>query len=188
MLQRGLTLNEFTYPYTFASCGALEEREIGKKAHCQALKAGFDLIPLVAILLFNLYAVSSSLVDARIKDILFARKLFDEMPEREMRCLGTRFFQAMVKKALGLFLQMKAFVILPDGFTFISALSTCAHLGDLKTGKWIHLHQIGNWLCFGVIVGTALTEIYAKQKQDIRVVHDSLPVQSSKQLSSQAAA
>ncbi|KAH0467302.1 hypothetical protein IEQ34_004540 [Dendrobium chrysotoxum] len=95
MLQRGLTLNEFTYPYTFASCGALEEREIGKKAHCQALKAGFDLIPLVAILLFNLYAVSSSLVDARIKDILFARKLFDEMPEREMRCLGTRCFQAM---------------------------------------------------------------------------------------------
>ncbi|KAL0918255.1 hypothetical protein M5K25_010254 [Dendrobium thyrsiflorum] len=251
MLQRGLTPNEFTYSDIFASCGALEECEIGKKTHCRALKAGFDLIPLVAISLFNLYAASSSLVDARkmfdgfsmkavglwnkmmslyvgIGDILSARKLFDEMPERDVVSWNTmlsgyvrvkqvdkakNLFQVMpernvfsctvmvgaiadtgdligarrlfdeipernvvswncmlsaytrcgrFKQALDLFLQMQSFGILPDGFTFVSALSACAHLGDLKTGKWIHLHLIGNWLCFGAIVGTALMEMYAK--------------------------
>ncbi|XP_020572546.1 pentatricopeptide repeat-containing protein At3g29230-like [Phalaenopsis equestris] len=251
MSQRGQTPNEFTYSDVFASCGALEEYGMGKKAHCRSMKDGFDLIPLVAISLFNLYAESSSLADAkkifdgflmksvglwnkmmsfyvRIGDILSARKLFDEMavkdtvswntmlsgcvrvkqveraknlfqkmPERNVfsytvmvgaladagdligarrlfdeipegnvaswNCMLSAYTQSgRFKQALDLFLQMQSIVIQPDGFTFVSALSACAHLGDLKTGKWIHLHLIQNWLTFGAIVGTALMEMYAK--------------------------
>lgn len=249
--QTGLTPNEFTYSDVFASCGALEEYGVGKKAHCRALKAGFDLIPLVSISLFNFYAASGCLFDARkmfdgfsrkavglwnkmmylyvgIGDILSARKLFDEMPEKDVVSWNTmlsghvkvkqverakNLFQEMpernvfsctvmvgaladsgdltgarrlfdgipernvvswnrmisaythsgrFKQALDLFLQMQSLGIQPDKFSFVSALSACAHLGDMKTGKWIHLHLIGNWLSFGAIVGTALMEMYSK--------------------------
>lgn len=250
MAQTGLAPNEFTYSDVVASCGALGEYGTGKKTHCRALKAGFDLIPLVSTSLFNLYA-ASNLVDARktfdgfamkavglwnkmmslyvgTGDVLSARKLFDEMPVRDVVSWNTilsgyvrtkqverakNLFQEMSERnvfsytlmvgaladardltaasklfdeipdknivtwncmlsaytqsgrfqqALDLFLQMLSIGILPDGFTFVSALSACAHLRDLKTGKWIHLHLMGNWLCFGAIVGTALMEMYAK--------------------------
>ncbi|KAK8963195.1 putative pentatricopeptide repeat-containing protein [Platanthera guangdongensis] len=262
MLQSGLTPNEFTYSDVFSACAALRDYQIGKITHCRSLKAGLDLIPFVAVSVFNLYSSTETprppnasaapgTIDARkifdlistkstglwnkmisvytrIRDILSARKLFDEMPCRDVvswntmlsgyvrvkeverakalfdempernvfswtsmvraltdtgdlvtarklfddmpernvvswNCMLSSYTQSgMFKQAMDLFFQMQSLQIPPDGFTFVAALSSCAHLGALKIGAWIHFHLIGDLLQFGSIVGTAMIEMYAK--------------------------
>ncbi|KAK1554109.1 hypothetical protein Q3G72_008016 [Acer saccharum] len=65
------------------------------------------------------------------------------------------------EQALDLFVQMQSEGIVPDRYTFVSVLSACSHLGDLEFGKWIH-YLIGDWSRLGVILGTALVDMYAK--------------------------
>lgn len=100
-------------------------------------------------------------------DLRMARQLFDEMPERNLvswNCMLSSYTKTgRFKQAMDLFLQMQSHRISPDGFTLVAALSACAHLGALETGKQIHFHLIaGNFLQYGAIVGTALIEMYAK--------------------------
>ncbi|XP_058083836.1 pentatricopeptide repeat-containing protein At3g29230-like [Magnolia sinica] len=99
-------------------------------------------------------------------DLRTARGLFNEMPER-----NTVSWNSMIsnynqcgefQEALDLFVQMQSEDVILDGFTFVSALSACAHLGSLELGKWIHFHLMKDGFQLGVIIGTALIEMYAK--------------------------
>ncbi|CAD5188863.1 unnamed protein product [Musa acuminata subsp. malaccensis] len=99
-------------------------------------------------------------------DLRAARRLFDEMPERNVvswNCMLSSYTShGEYQQACKLFSQMQSQGVAPDGYTFVSALSACAHLGDLETGKWIHFSLIRDGLQLGAIVGTALIEMYAK--------------------------
>ncbi|KAG1361290.1 pentatricopeptide repeat-containing protein [Cocos nucifera] len=99
-------------------------------------------------------------------DFRAARRLFDDMPVRNVvswNCMLSSYtHQGRFQQALDLFRQMHAGGIVPDGFTLVSALSACAHLGALEIGKWMHFNLIKDGLQSGAIVGTALVEMYAK--------------------------
>lgn len=102
---------------------------------------------------------------AKAGDLVTARMFFNKMPQRNVvswNSMVSSYVQCGdFQKALNLFSQMLSEGITPDGYTFVSVLSACSHLGDLEFGKWIH-YMIENFSQLGVIVATALIEMYAK--------------------------
>lgn len=98
-------------------------------------------------------------------DLERARIFFEEMPERNvvswnsMISSYTRY--GKFEEALDLFSRMKFEGVDSDGYTYVSALSACSHLGALEFGSWVH-SLIEDWLNLAVTVGTALVEMYAK--------------------------
>ncbi|KAK2653831.1 hypothetical protein Ddye_013687 [Dipteronia dyeriana] len=100
-----------------------------------------------------------------VGDLETARKFFNKIPRRNVvswNSMISSFTQrGKFEQALDLFMQMQSDGIVPDRYTFVSVLSACSHLGDLEFGKWIH-YLIGDWSRLGVILGTALVDMYAK--------------------------
>lgn len=98
-------------------------------------------------------------------DLQSARKLFEEMPQRNVvswnSMISSYTQNGRFREALDLFFQMQYEGLSFDGFTLVSALSACSHLGALEIGKWIH-YLIKDWSCLEIKVGTALIEMYSK--------------------------
>lgn len=98
-------------------------------------------------------------------DLETARKYFEKMPCRNAvswnSMISSYTQHGKFKEALDLFVQMQSEGVISDGFTFSSVLLACSHLGALEFGKWVHF-LINDWSQLGVIVGTALIEMYAK--------------------------
>ncbi|KAG8381343.1 hypothetical protein BUALT_Bualt06G0112500 [Buddleja alternifolia] len=94
-----------------------------------------------------------------------ARNFFDKMPNKNVvswNCMMSSYTQiGRFQQALDLFIQMQLEGVQPDSFTFVSALSACSNLSNLESGKRVH-YLINDWGKMGVIVGTALLEMYAK--------------------------
>uniref|UniRef100_A0A3Q7EQ75 DYW domain-containing protein n=2 Tax=Solanum lycopersicum TaxID=4081 RepID=A0A3Q7EQ75_SOLLC len=72
----GFRGDNFTFPFVFKSCADLSDVWCGKCVHSLILRSGF---------VFDMY-VGTSLVDMYVKcgDLIDARKLFDEMPVRDV--------------------------------------------------------------------------------------------------------
>lgn len=72
----GFRGDNFTFPFVFKSCADLSDVWCGKCFHSLILRSGF---------VFDMY-VGTSLVDMYVKcgDLIDARKLFDEMPVRDV--------------------------------------------------------------------------------------------------------
>ncbi|XP_057841861.2 pentatricopeptide repeat-containing protein At3g22690 [Cryptomeria japonica] len=95
-----------------------------------------------------------------------ARKVFDQMPERDV-CAWTTMIAAYAKhgpaeEALKLFDNMKQIGVMPNGFTFASIVSACASLVSLEKGEEIHeeIRRCG-FECH-VPVANALLDMYVK--------------------------
>ncbi|KAL5699244.1 hypothetical protein ACHQM5_030175 [Ranunculus cassubicifolius] len=130
-------------------------------------------------------------------NVLGARELFDEMPDRNdkswdvMVCGYTRvgkfdvagkLFEDMPNKtlptwnamiagytqvsrpaeALALFCQMQLVGVKPDEITVVSVLPSCARLGALESGEWIHRFVVRNSFDSNISVSNAIIDMYAK--------------------------
>ncbi|KAL2476808.1 Pentatricopeptide repeat-containing protein [Abeliophyllum distichum] len=102
---------------------------------------------------------------ADVGDLKTARIFFEKMPDRNVvswNCMMSGYIRrGEFQEALNLFLQMQLEGLEPDTFSFVSALSACSNLSDLQYGKWVH-YLIRDWPNLGVIVGTALVDMYAR--------------------------
>lgn len=99
-------------------------------------------------------------------DVDAARRVFDKIPDP---CVVVH--NAMIKgyarssrpnEALALFRELQASNLKPTDVTMLSALSSCALLGALDLGKWIHEYVKKNRFDRYVKVNTALIDMYAK--------------------------
>lgn len=95
-----------------------------------------------------------------------ARRVFDEIWEP---CVVT--YNAMItgyargsrpNEALSLFRELQARNLKPTDVTMLSVLSSCALLGALDLGKWMHEYVKKNGFNRFVKVDTALIDMYAK--------------------------
>lgn len=110
----------------------------------------------------------TSLVDmyAKCGRVDKARELFDQM-----LCRDVVTWSAMIsgynqgnrcREALELFHKMQITNVDPNEVTMVSVLSSCAVLGALETGKWVHSYMKRKQMQVTVSLGTALVDFYSK--------------------------
>ncbi|KAK3043060.1 hypothetical protein RJ639_002628 [Escallonia herrerae] len=158
MLQTGLLLNNYTYPFVIKALSKFVDHRYGETVHASIVKSGYVLDLHISNSLLRMYA-SFGLS----KDVV---KLFDEMPEPDVVSwnvvINDLAEYGCLDDALVAFREMCHCGIEPDSVTLLGLLSGCTKNGDLCTGKLIHLcivqrdvHVTGN-------LGNGLLDMYAK--------------------------
>ncbi|MBA0624352.1 hypothetical protein Godav_009726 [Gossypium davidsonii] len=102
----------------------------------------------------------------RFDRILDARKMLEEMPERNViswTALISGYSQVgMPEKALDCFSLMINDGVEPNYYTFVSAVSACASLGDGRAGKEVHGKIYRSGVDFSTPVSNSLINMYGK--------------------------
>ncbi|KAJ7943471.1 Pentatricopeptide repeat [Quillaja saponaria] len=158
MLCSGLLPDDYTFSSLFKACARAKAIEEGKQLHCLAIKLELNQNIYVCPTLINMYT--------ECHDIDAARRVFNKITEP---CVVT--YNAIIMsyarsnrptKALALFRELQASSVKPTDVTMLSVLSSCALLGALDLGRWIHEYVKKNGFDLYVKVNTALIDMYAK--------------------------
>lgn len=173
MRRNGFAPNEHTFPFVLKACASLRSLNCCSQVHTHVLKSGLDLDLHIVNGLVRNYSVSS--------DLHTARRLFDRFTNKNltiwttMICGYTQNFLA--NEALLLFDQMISEGFVPNSVTLSSVLSACAQSDCLELGETVHVFIKTRGLETGVILGTALVHMYAKNGAILRAreLFDSMP-------------
>ncbi|WZZ90740.1 hypothetical protein YC2023_119319 [Brassica napus] len=151
MTTSGLQPDYRTFPSDLKACRSLLD---GIKIHSSALKFGFVWDVFVAASLVHLYC--------RYGPVANARRLFDEMPVRDMgswNAMISGYCQSgNAEEALALSKELKHM----DAVTIVSLLVACTEAGDFVRGVLIHLYSIKHGLDSELFVSNKLIEMYAE--------------------------
>lgn len=154
----GLLPDDYTFSTLLKACSRFKALEEGKQVHCLALKLGVIDNVYVHPTLIHMYTMCN--------DIDSARRVFDKISEP---CVVT--YNALItsyarksqpNEALALFRELQERDLKPTDVTMLVVLSSCALLGALGLGKWIHEYVKKNGFVQYVKVNTALIDMYAK--------------------------
>ncbi|XP_060191567.1 pentatricopeptide repeat-containing protein At5g56310-like [Lycium barbarum] len=153
-----VTPGKHTFPFVLKACSNVMCVYVSRQVHCHAIRFGLDSDLHVGNGLIRVYTVCRVLEDAR--------KVFDEIPERNLSIWTTMicgFAQNdRYSDAIWLFERMVGDGMAPNGATLASVLSACAQSGSLQLGEQIRVYMEENGIELGVILGTALVNMYAK--------------------------
>ncbi|GLU09255.1 hypothetical protein SLE2022_261250 [Rubroshorea leprosula] len=151
----GLQPDFHTFPPVLKACRNLLD---GMRIHCLVLKLGFEWDVFVAASLTHMYT--------RFGLVGFARKLFDDMPVRDMGSWNAMISgccqNGNAAEALDVLYDMRLEGVRMDPVTVASILSVCAQSDDILNGMLIHLYTIKHGLEFDLFVCNALINMYAK--------------------------
>ncbi|WCJ18009.1 Pentatricopeptide repeat (PPR) superfamily protein [Euphorbia peplus] len=96
----------------------------------------------------------------------FAGRVFNEMPVKNVVSWNSMISglaqQGQYKDALDMFREMQNRGLRPDAITLVGVLNSCANLGVLELGKWVHSYVDKNHMKADGYVGNALVDMYAK--------------------------
>ncbi|GAB2298971.1 hypothetical protein Dimus_033047 [Dionaea muscipula] len=113
--------------------------------------------------------VSNSLISmySKFSEITSARKLFDEMPQRDTVTWSSMVMGSVengcLDEALGLFKQMRACGCTLKPELAACVLSACSQMGEVKLGREIHgLSIVQGMILESVILSTAIVNLYMK--------------------------
>eukprot|EP01018_Ginkgo_biloba_P026381 Gb_16448 [translate_table: standard] len=158
MLREGIQPDNFTFPFVLKACGRLSALPKGEEIHDHIIRSGFESDVFVGNSLVAMYAKCGSM-DC-------AREVFDKMLKTDVVSWNTIIVgyiqNGYAHEALTLFKQMQLADMTPNLVTMVSAIQSCAHLGALKQGKWIHDYIISSGFESDVFVGSALVAMYTK--------------------------
>ncbi|RVW53048.1 Pentatricopeptide repeat-containing protein, chloroplastic [Vitis vinifera] len=150
--------DEVTLVSVLTACGRLADLELGEWINRYVEEKGLKGNPTLITSLVDMYAKCGQ-VDT-------ARRLFDQMDRRDVvawSAMISGYSQASrCREALDLFHEMQKANIDPNEITMVSILSSCAVLGALETGKWVHFFIKKKRMKLTVTLGTALMDFYAK--------------------------
>jgi len=158
ILSSGLLPDDYTFPSLLKACAGAKALEEGKQLHCLAIKLGLNYNIYVGPTLINMYTECAD-VDA-------ARRVFDSIFEPcvvSYNAIITGYARSSrPNEALSMFRELQARNLKPNDVTALSVLLSCALLGALDLGKWIHEYVKKNGFEKYVKVNTALIDMYAK--------------------------
>ncbi|KAI3429162.1 DYW_deaminase domain-containing protein [Psidium guajava] len=157
VLNLGLFPDDYSFPSLLKACAGAKALAEGKQLHCFAVKLGLTHNAYVSPTLINMYTECGD-VDA-------ARRVFDKISDPCVvvynSIINGYARSSRPNEALSLFREMQASNLRPDDVTILSVLTSCALLGSLELGKWIHEYVQRHGLD-GVKVNTALIDMFAK--------------------------
>ncbi|KAG8367631.1 hypothetical protein BUALT_Bualt16G0092300 [Buddleja alternifolia] len=132
--------------------------DLTRLIHGFCVKLSFHLNSSVSTALTTVYS--------RLNEIEFARKLFDESPEKTLASWNAMISgyaqNGQTEMTISLFHEMQKLDIQPNPVTITSILSACAQLGALGLGKWVHDLIKKEGFESNVYVSTALIDMYTK--------------------------
>lgn len=126
--------------------------------HSQILKSGLLNDTFTTNHLMNCYV--------RLQKTAQASQLFDEMREPNVVSY-TSLMSGYVNVGepqicLGLFRGMQKSTVLPNDFTFATAVNACSILANLRRGKQIHAHVEVFGFQYNLVVCSSLVDMYGK--------------------------
>lgn len=158
MQEQGVQPGKHTFPFLLKACTNYHSLSSGIQVHTHVLKHGLDLDLYVVSGLIRCYGCCGNISDAR--------QVFDEISERNLiiwTAMVSGYAQNFcLNEALTLFDRMILEGIEPNSATLASVLSACARAGGLDLGEKIHVFIREKGIEVGVILGTALVDMYAK--------------------------
>ncbi|KAJ0978491.1 hypothetical protein J5N97_013965 [Dioscorea zingiberensis] len=128
--------------------------------HCFVMRRGFDADLFVSNGLITLYA--------KFDDLVSARKVFDEMPKRDIvswNSIISGYSQAGYdEECLKLYSEMGRDLdgVMPNGVTVASVLHSCSQLKDLAFGMSVHQLAVENDVEMDLVVWNSIVGFYAK--------------------------
>ncbi|XP_020571962.1 pentatricopeptide repeat-containing protein At1g08070, chloroplastic-like [Phalaenopsis equestris] len=158
MLALGAEFDEVTLISVLTACGRLGVLDLGQWIDVYVHENGLQSNQNLATSLVDMYA--------KCGQVEKARNLFNEMASRDVvawSAMISGYSQwSQCREALKLFHDMQISGVEPNEVTMVSVLSSCAVLGALETGKWVHSYLRRKQLKMTVNLGTALVDFYAK--------------------------
>ncbi|KAL1337830.1 hypothetical protein HN51_032528 [Arachis hypogaea] len=134
MIGDGLEPNAATLASVLSACARAGYLELGQRIHEFMKLKGFEVKVILGTALVYMYAKNG--------EIVMARKLFDEMTERNVVTWNVMISglatHGHVEDALGLFEKLKEEqAVVPNNVTFLGVLSACCHAGLVDVGREI---------------------------------------------------
>lgn len=160
--------DEMTMVIVLSACANLGDLSLGRRIHrymCDH-KVNFDVF------------VGNALVDMYLKcgDANLARKVFNGMPVKNVVSWNSMISglvqQGEFKESLNVFRKMQCIGVKPDDVTLVAVLNSCANLGILELGKWVHAYVDKNHIKADGFIGNALVDMYSK----CGTIHEALRV------------
>ncbi|CAN6584738.1 unnamed protein product [Malus baccata var. baccata] len=140
------------------ACAKLTDLSRGRRVHCYAIKAGFDLDKMVGNTMLSVYAKCGIIDDAV--------RFFDTMNSKDTVSYGaiiSGYVQnGYAKEALLMFHNMQLSGINPDVATMKGVLPACSHLAALQHGACGHAYSIVHGFCTDTSICNALIDMYSK--------------------------
>ncbi|CAN0927612.1 Pentatricopeptide repeat-containing protein At3g29230 [Linum grandiflorum] len=153
---------------THSSCRLLQERLISVLQSCKTFK---HLRQLQSHATTNGFHRSEHIMQkfiancASLKEMEYARKVFDEIPEPSVSCWNAMFkgyYQnSFHREVITSFNRMKSLDISPNSYSFPVVLKSCVKLNALTEGQELHCFVIKNGFKSNPFVGTTLIEMYS---------------------------
>ncbi|CAN4124509.1 unnamed protein product [Withania somnifera] len=173
ILVLGIAPDLYTFPSLLKACAGAKALEEGMQLHCLLIKYGLNNDMYVCPALMNMY------IECNDNDS--ARRVFDRIGDPCV-VMYNAIMMGYVRssepnEALLLFRELQVKEIKPNDVTILGVLSSCALLGTLGFGKWVHEYVKRNGFDQYVKVNTALIDMYAKcgSLDDAVSVFESMP-------------
>nr|GMD21288.1 putative pentatricopeptide repeat-containing protein At1g69350, mitochondrial [Ipomoea batatas] len=151
-------MGDYTFPPVLRACAAIGDLGIGQKVHGRIVKSGFESDPIVETALLNMYG--------ELGCILYAQKLFDGMPIRDVVSWGSIIscyvHNEQPSEGLELLRGMAKEEIEIDSVTLLSAAEACGELGLWRLAKSVHAYVLRKNIQSDVTLNTSLISMYGK--------------------------
>ncbi|XP_024011235.1 putative pentatricopeptide repeat-containing protein At5g52630 [Eutrema salsugineum] len=158
MMAGNLRPDDHVLPSATKSCGILNRCDIGRSVHCLSMKTGYDADVFVGSSLVDMYAKCGDIVDAR--------NVFDEMPQRNVvTWSGMMYGYAQMgenEEALWLFKEALFENLAVNDYSFSSVISVCANSTLLELGRQIQGLCVKSSFDSSSFVGSSLVSLYSK--------------------------
>ncbi|KDP26017.1 hypothetical protein JCGZ_21050 [Jatropha curcas] len=150
--------DDHIFPSAIKACAILGRCDIGKSIHAFVVKTGFDVDVFVGSSTVDMYG--------KCGEIKNARKVFDEMPERNVvSWSGMICAYALLgedENALKLFKEALLEDLSVNDFTFSSVIRVCGNSTLLELGRQIHGLCLKTSYDSSSFVGSSLISLYSK--------------------------
>ncbi|XP_077239667.1 LOW protein: PPR containing-like protein [Tasmannia lanceolata] len=154
----GIRPNSVTMACVISACAKLQDLDQGERVSAYIGEFGIGLNPVLVNALVDMYMKCGATERAK--------RLFDECNERTLVLWNTMVSNyarhGLVKEALDVFNQMLRSGVRPDRVTMISAISACAQLGTLVSGRQCHGYVLRNGLESWDAVSNSIIDMYMK--------------------------